>query len=306
MHILLGIVMKITEVGKRGVVFTFDDLSTEEMDAPTNVYVIIGEKYVFICDTFLGPGSMKGVKEYLKKYSDKTIIIFNSHYDWDHHWGNCAFPNARIYAHHLTRDKIIAEGEKGLEDYKKFQRGKIIITPPNTVFYNALSFIDEKVDIFHSPGHTEDSSSCFDLESNILFVGDNVEDPIPYIRSDLDGVTEYVETLELYNMLEFDKLIPGHGPISNKKLLQQNLEYLKHFPELEGPVDLKKFGKPYYHIHLHNLSTLASERLKKEQYDDSIKYYQLAIDLGKKYELIKPESIKRVKEKIEEIKKEKS
>ena len=45
--------MKVTEVGKRGVVFTFDDLSTEEMDAPTNVYVIIGEKYIFICDNFI-------------------------------------------------------------------------------------------------------------------------------------------------------------------------------------------------------------------------------------------------------------
>ncbi|NHJ31885.1 MAG: MBL fold metallo-hydrolase [Asgard group archaeon] len=302
----MGIVMKITDVGKRGVVFSFDDLSTEEYDSPTNVYAIIGEKHIFICDTFLGPGSMKGVKDYLKKYSDKTIIIFNSHYDWDHHWRNCAFPNARIYAHHLTREKIIEEGEKGLETYKKFQRGKITITPPNTVFYNALSFVDEQVDIFHSPGHTEDSSSCFDLESNVLFVGDNVEDPVPYIRSDLDGVLEYVETLELYYMLEFDKLIPGHGPIADKKLLKQNLDYLKHFPELEEPVNLEKYGKEYYHIHLQNLSTLASERKKKEQYEDAIKYYQKIIELSTDNEILKHESIERVKDRIKEIKKEMS
>ncbi len=295
--------MKITEVGKRGVVFTFDDLSTEEYDSPTNVYVIIGEKHIFICDTFLGPGSMTGVKEYLKKYSDKTIIIFNSHYDWDHHWGNCAFPGARIYAHHLTRDKILEEGEKGLETYNKIQRGEITITPQNTVFYNAMSFIDEKVDIFHSPGHTEDSSSCFDLESNVLFVGDNVEDPIPYIRSDLEGVAEYVETLELYYMLEFEKLIPGHGPIADKKLLKQNLDYLKHFPELEEPIDVKKLGKPFYHIHLHNLSTLGEELIKKEQYEDAIKYLQQVLELGKKFELMKADNIKKVKGKIEEIKK---
>ncbi len=296
--------MKITEVGKRGIVFSFDDLSNEDYESPTNVFVIIGERHIFICDTFLGPESMKEVKEYLKKYSDKTIIIFNSHYDWDHHWGNCAFPDARIYAHHLTREKIIEEGEKSLEAYKEFQRGKITITPPNIVFYNAISFIDEQVDIFHSPGHTEDSSSCFDLIGKILFVGDNVEDPIPYIRSDLDGVKDYVETLELYNILEFDKLIPGHGPISDKKLLKQNLDYLKHFPELEEPINLEKYGFAYYHIHLHNLSTLASEQLKKEQYKDAIKYYQQVIDLGEKYELIKPENIERVKSKIEEIKKE--
>jgi len=296
--------MKITEIGKRGVVFTFDDLSNEDYESPTNIYVIIGEKHIFICDTFLGPESMKGVKEHLKKYSDKTIIIFNSHYDWDHHWGNCAFPNARIYAHHLTREKIIEEGEKGLETYKKFQRGKITITPPNTVFFNAMSFVDEQVDIFHSPGHTADSSSCFDLESKILFVGDNVEDPIPYIRSDLDGVAEYIETLELYTILDFDKLIPGHGPIADKTLLEQNLEYLKHFPELGEPVNLEKYSFAYYHIHLHNLSTLANERLKKEDYKGAIKYYQQVVDLGMKYELIKPENIERVKGKIKEIKKE--
>ncbi|MCK5184782.1 MAG: hypothetical protein KAQ95_10785, partial [Candidatus Heimdallarchaeota archaeon] len=128
-------------------------------------------------------------------------------------------------------------------------------------------------------------------------------DPIPYIRSDLDGVAEYIETLELYYILEFDKLIPGHGPISDKKLLKQNLDYLKHFPELEEPIDVKKLGKPYYHIHLHNLSTLAEELSKKEQYEDAIEYYQQVVELGKKFELINADNIKSVKGKIEEIKK---
>jgi flavorubredoxin len=81
--------MEITTIGSRGVVFTFDDLSTDEYDSPTNVYVINGKEHIFICDTFLGSDSMKGVTDYIEKnFDEKPIIIFNSHYDYDHHWGN--------------------------------------------------------------------------------------------------------------------------------------------------------------------------------------------------------------------------
>lgn len=294
--------MKITTIGSRGVVFTFDDLSTENYECPTNVYVINGKEHIFICDTFLGPESMKGVVDYIKKNLDeKSIIIFNSHYDYDHHWGNCAFKSDKIIAHKLCKAKIEQQGKEDLEKYKEYLRGDVIITLPDTVFDDGIDFPKEKVKFFHTPGHTEDSSSCLDLKDKVLFAADNIEDPIPYIRSNLDGIRLYIDTLNKYLEMDWTILIPGHGLITDKTLLHQNLTYLENFPKLAA-VNVEKYGNNYYHIHLHNLSTLADLCQDESKINEALKHYKEIISLSEKYKFLKEEAIDRIREKVLKLK----
>ncbi|NHJ84023.1 MAG: MBL fold metallo-hydrolase [Asgard group archaeon] len=293
-----------TTVGKRGKVFTFDDFSTETYYCPTNVYVINGKNHIFICDTFLGPESMVGVKEFINEhFKNKPIVIFNSHYDYDHHWGNCAFEAEMILSHKLCKEIIEKQGESDLEKFKEWLRGNVKIILPTVVFTKDYHFKDEGVYFFHSPGHTEDSSSCYDEKDKILYAGDNVEEPIPYIRSNLAGVQKYIASLEHYLTFDFDTLIVGHGSIADKKLLQANLDYLKAFPKLNEPINLEKNGRTFYMTHLQNLSTLAEELVKDGDYNDAITYNQEIIDLGSKHNLIENETIERFEGKIIEIKK---
>ena len=295
--------MKITTVGTRGVVFTYDDFSTETTDCPTNVYVINGDKHIFVCDTYLGPEAMEAVILHIKQnFKKKPIVIFNSHYDFDHHWGNCAFDSKMILAHRLCRDLIEENGEADLETQKKWLKGDVKIILPDTTFEEEYNFEDEDVYFFHSPGHTEDSSSCYDKRDKILFVGDNIEKPIPYIRSDLEGVRRYIDTLKKYQSYEYDILIPGHGPISDNTLLETNLSYLDKFPELKDPVNVDLNGRQYYLIHLQNLSTLAKEYIKLNQKSEGIKYYQKLIALEKDTKILSEENRKYFNAKINELK----
>ncbi|NHJ84679.1 MAG: MBL fold metallo-hydrolase [Asgard group archaeon] len=296
--------MNVDKITNKVLLFTFDDLSTENMPCPTNVLAINGEKHIFVCDTFLGPEVMELVKQEISKnFEKKPIIVFNSHYDWDHHWGNCAFTNNTIISHKLTRELIIKEGEKSLKENEKYKRGDVKILLPSLLFTDNLIYQEDNVEFFLSPGHTEDSSSCFDRTSKTLFVGDNLEDPIPYIRSTLAGVKKYVDTLEKYQKLNFKILIPGHGFKSGKDLLQRNLKYLKAFPELPDEVNIDKYGKQYYLVHLQNLSTLASLLVEEGNFADAIAYNEQVIILGKDYSLINDETIKRFENKIAGIKK---
>ncbi len=57
-------------------------------------------------------------------------------------------------------------------------------------------FAEEGVEFYFTSGHTEDSCSCFDHIDKTLFVGDNVESPVPHINE--LNVTAYVSTLEEY------------------------------------------------------------------------------------------------------------
>ncbi|NMC05806.1 MAG: MBL fold metallo-hydrolase [Candidatus Lokiarchaeota archaeon] len=215
--------VKITRVGNRCIVFSFDDIADA---SPSNVLVILGNKHVFVCDTFLGPGPMAQVADEIRKnHSNNPWIVFNSHADWDHHWGNCYFKNATIVSQESTRKAIEATGERDLVTYKEFLRGDVKIVAPNEVFLGQLRFPNEGIEFVHTPGHTLDSSSCIDLVDKVLYTGDNVELPIPYLTTpDLDT---YIETLNDYLGLDIEHVVPGHGTIvASKRLISENLDYL--------------------------------------------------------------------------------
>ncbi|MFW9990479.1 MAG: MBL fold metallo-hydrolase [Candidatus Odinarchaeota archaeon] len=264
--------MKIRNIGSRGTLFTFYDLSEEDYESPTNIYLINGNNHLFLCDTFLGPESMVEVKEYMDShFTAKPIIVFNSHSDWDHHWGNCAFPNSIIIAHRICRDKILEKGEKSLMSLKRYHRGKITITPPNLVFEERISFPDEEVEFFYSPGHTKDSASCIDNRDGVLFAGDNIEQPIPYI-TDRD-LSYYLKTLQDYLNLKIKSIIPGHGNVSDINLLKVNISYLESFTTQANNSYQDKTVKL---IHLRNVCTVAEQLKEGKHFAEAVKSYTLA------------------------------
>jgi cyclase len=246
--------VKSTRVGNRCIVFSFDDLADA---SPTNVLVILGSRHVFVCDTFLGPDPMAIVAEEIrKKHSNNPWIVFNSHADWDHHWGNCFFKNATIVSQEATRKIIEASGAGELVTFKEYIRGKVEIVPPNEVFLGRLRFPNEGIEFVHTPGHTSDSSSCIDLEDKVLFAGDNLEVPIPYLTTpDLDS---YIETLKDYLGLDIEHVVPGHGTIvASKSLVSDNLAYLEALKK----GDVVAVDSPRWKaIHEQNTRVLASYR----------------------------------------------
>jgi glyoxylase-like metal-dependent hydrolase (beta-lactamase superfamily II) len=261
--------MKVQEVGTRGFLFTFDD------PYRTNVYAINGEKYLFICDTFLGPDPMKEVLKFLKDkgFTSKPIVVFNSHHDYDHIWGNQLFKDSIILAHNLCRTKIEEIGESDLKDYKDHKKGDVEITLPNTLFSSKVLFIDEGVEFFHSPGHTDDSSSCYDQIDEVLFVGDNIESPYPYLRK--LNIAMYSDTLDDYISRNPIVVICGHDDLMfTDKMIRENLEYLKNFAPMK--IDRTDFTKKHRGIHYTNLTTIGKLLKEKGKNEESLEYYKEA------------------------------
>ncbi len=279
------------EIGTRGLLFSFDN------PYKTNIYVINGEKFVFICDTFLGPDPMNEVIKELKKkgFLPKPVIVFNSHHDYDHIWGNQCFKDSIIMSHEMCLNKIEDIGEKDLEDYKDHQKGDVQLTLPNVVFKDKVFFEEEGVEFYHTPGHTEDSASCFDHIDEVLFVGDNLETPLPYIR--ILDIPEYIATLEEYLEREPVIILSGHDDIMfTNEFLQQNLNYLKEFQE--ESVDKTNFTQKHKGIHFMNLQHIGE--LLKERGDmmGALSYYEEALNILKEIE-----SSPQIETKKEELKK---
>lgn len=50
---------------------------------------------------------MNTIKEYLlNQIVSKELLVFNSHSDWDHIWGNCVFESAEVIGHEKAKKEL--------------------------------------------------------------------------------------------------------------------------------------------------------------------------------------------------------
>ncbi len=255
--------MKAQRIGSRGLIFSFKDPFL------TNVYVILGTERVYVLDTFLGSESMEIVKQTLEEegYGSRPVVVFNSHGDYDHYWGNAAFDTALIIGHEECRDRIIAESETALIENQEHKKGEVIIKTPSGVFSDRLSFPDDRLTFFHTPGHTTDSTTCFDEVDKVLFVGDNVETPLPYVYN--TDVSQFCTTLRSYLEIDWDVMIASHAPpLYDKTLLKRNIEYLENLQDWS--TDITSLTEGELHLHQHNIDFL-EENIDKTELSSAAK-----------------------------------
>lgn len=219
--------MDIKKIGNRGVYFTFSE-GDSPMGYDTSVYLINCEDKLFLCDTHLGTKSMEVVIDYIRNnnLSSKEIIVFNSHSDYDHIWGNCSFPNSTIISHELCYLKMKEKGQYDLEKYSQAINGHAEIILPNLTFASKLTYSKDGIEFKYLPGHTVCSAICFDKIDSVLFVGDLVEAPNPYLNHyDIDG---FINSLEYIKNHPAKIKVSSHSGIVDNELIIENIKYLKN------------------------------------------------------------------------------
>lgn len=241
--------MEIRKVGSRGVLFTFYDLGI-----PTNIYAIDAKHHIFIIDTYLGPEIMEEVDLYIRDaFGQKPMLVVNTHSHWDHVWGNGYYSDVLILSHEKCRIYMKQEGSVELEKHSEYRRGDVILTYPNIAITDKVHFYEDDIVIYYTPGHTDDSISVWDMKDKVLFAGDNLEKPIPYIEC--LNLGQYVKTLEAYLRVDADAVIGGHTHLEDKSLVEANLHYIKKVLTGEA-IEVK--SEVFQEYHKANMAWLAT------------------------------------------------
>lgn len=263
---------EVKKIGSRGVSCTFDDDIT--------VYLIETDTHWFLCDTHLGPQSMQFIKDYMEMHaSKKDIVIFNSHSDWDHIWGNCAFPGKMIIGHESCRKRMMEIGQYELETLSEFHRGNINLVLPNVTFSERMSFADEEIEFIYTPGHTIDSAVCFDRKDGVLFVGDLVEYPIPYL--DYFNLSIYLQTLDYIKSFPARVKLSAHSGIIDNTLIDCNTAYVKNIL-CNNPIepDIYQQCPEVHNFNLNNRLFLKYENMVREQLKEQFIYTSFRRNFG--------------------------
>ncbi|HET9415956.1 MAG TPA: MBL fold metallo-hydrolase [Candidatus Limnocylindria bacterium] len=78
---------------------------------------------------------------------------------------------------------------------------------------------DHTFELIHTPGHTPGQIAVHVPEERVVFTGDTVFSDVQtwVMASDID---EWVEALNTISRLDVDRVVPGHGPVTDLRYLQ--------------------------------------------------------------------------------------
>ncbi|HEU4887379.1 MAG TPA: MBL fold metallo-hydrolase [Thermoanaerobaculia bacterium] len=196
-----------------------------------NIGVSVGDDGIIIVDDQYAPLVPK-LEATLKTLSDKPLrFILNTHYHPDHTGGNEQLgKSAPIVAQENVR-KRLKEGTTTMFGPMAAQpKGALPIVTFNDTL--TLHLNGEDIRAVHFPGgHTDGDSVIWFTQSNVVHMGDNFFNGFfPVI--DLDnggGVKGMIRVVEkVASMIPADtKVIPGHGPLSDRDGLRKFAEMLK-------------------------------------------------------------------------------
>jgi len=237
-----------------------------DVELTVRAAVILGEIVSAVIDTLIRPEDMTPVRELLERHG-RPVFVVNTHADWDHSWGNAAFPDTPIIAHRLCRAAMLTEGrrtlaEKQAEEPERYRT--VTIVPPTVTFaeFMDIDLGGMTLSIHHLPGHTADESVVHLPEAGVLLAGDAAEWPIPTTEEGPLG--PWAAALRGWAARgDVRTVVPSHGPISDAQLLLDNAAYLEALlidPDMpwQPPADM-----PFYEeAHRKNAAVARRERVQ--------------------------------------------
>ncbi len=220
-----------------------------------NAGIIIGKDGIVIIDTLVSSNEAKRFIKDIRKVSDKPIkYVVNTHYHLDHTFGNADFKRlgAVIISHTNDGNNLKTHGETALKNAKNYglsekdMKGTKIAYPVLT--FNERMEIDlgdRKIElIYFRQSHTDGSIMVYLPDNKILFAGDILFTGYhPFMgEGDIEG---WLKTLDYIMAMDVEKIIPGHGPVSTKKDIEDMKDYLIAFDKKAKELAAKSDNAEY-------------------------------------------------------------
>lgn len=155
--------------------------------------------------------------------------LINTHYHWDHAFGNAMFEGATIVGTEACRTALVTDGSsrlaklqsaEWLPEERRPDFDDVRIVPPTETFIDglALPLGDETIQLWHpGRGHTDSDLVC--MVDGVVLAGDLVEVGAPPAFGD-SFPREWVDTLDRVSQEVGGPVVPGHGDVANGAFVQ--------------------------------------------------------------------------------------
>jgi len=183
----------------------------------TNSGVFLSGDEACLIDPGIAPETIGDIARFVDDHGATPRAIVLTHAHWDHVMGPEHFPGVPVIAH---AGYLRVLREHGADLYRQIDVWQVkahirrlrpfILPKPTYTFDTVLTLTlgDERLRIFHAPGHASDQCAVYHAESATLWAADMLSDiEIPLVLS----LSAYARTLAHLATLDIHTLVPGHG-----------------------------------------------------------------------------------------------
>lgn len=190
-----------------------------------NIGVVIGAEAVLLVDSRESHRHADELRHDLRSLTKLPVgWVVNTHYHWDHTWGNARFPEAALWGHDMCRKEMLEAPEEERQRVINWappdQHGdfmEVVITPPTNTFSRTttIDLGSRRVHLdYYGLGHT--NADVVVRVDDVLFAGDLVEDGAPPSFGDSFPLS-WQPTLEA---IDFPgAVVPGHGRVVDREFV---------------------------------------------------------------------------------------
>ena len=212
--------------------------------------IVLGGHDVLIVDTRSAPAHAREVASELREVTRNPIsIVVDTHWHWDHAYGNSAFRPATIWGHLRTAERLRDEGAGRLAELTAELAtelpdvvpalAEVVIDPPDRTFTDraTVEVGDRIVELaFHGRAHTDGDISVSVADAAVLFAGDLLEnDGTPSFG---DGYPlDWPAAVERLLPIATGAVVPGHGSIGDRAFVEAQLDAFRRIAELARQMD---------------------------------------------------------------------
>ncbi len=203
-----------------------------------NVTLVGGSRGLLVVDTHGATGAARGVVEEVRRLGVGEVTgVVNTHWHFDHSFGNAAFRAAygevAIHAHETARDELERWGDgvrqRYVEDPADPMSADVVGTEvvlPDHTFSSArvLDLGDRVVELVHpGRGHTGGDLVVRVPDADVLLAGDLVEESAPPSFDDDSWPMEWPLSLDIVLGLTTSAsvVVPGHGSVVDRDFVEE-------------------------------------------------------------------------------------
>ncbi|MGD2044054.1 MAG: MBL fold metallo-hydrolase [Acidimicrobiia bacterium] len=206
-----------------------------------NVGVVIGDDGVLLVDTRASHRQARELAEELRSITDLPVRwVVNTHWHWDHTFGNAVFRDAEIWGHELCAVALSTRGEEMKAGAREWlpedahpEVDEVEIVPPAKTFSDRASLqIGREVRLsYHGFGHTDADIVVRVPTADVAFFGDLIEEGSPPAFGDSHPVA-WPLSLRLASSELPTVIVPGHGDVVDADFVEMQLQELAEVAEL--------------------------------------------------------------------------
>jgi glyoxylase-like metal-dependent hydrolase (beta-lactamase superfamily II) len=204
-----------------------------------NAGIVVGKDAVLVVDTLISAKEAERFLADIRKVTDKPIrYVVNTHTHLDHAFGNCVFTKlgAVVIAQEKDREALEKSADSALKSAVAFGVTEEMLQG-TTIAVPTVSFTERaRVDlgglavelISAASSHTAGSALAWVPSRRVLFAGDVLfTDSHPYLaEGELAG---WLKALDAVAAFDATAIVPGHGPLSTVKDVEDMKAYLTIF-----------------------------------------------------------------------------